>query len=180
MIRRSLLVAAAASVLGALWPGAAFADDPTAVLERYRQWRGGAAFEQLTAVRARGTVTASGLEGTVDQIATAAGDLSRDIDLGVVRNASARRGATGWTLTPSGQVEDLAPTSAEDLRRDALLMFEAVLDDPARLDRKPDVVRDGRTFAVVAVDFGDVDVHELYPEPDTGALYGLRRVRDRR
>lgn len=180
MTRHTRLVAAATSVLSVLWSGAALADDPTAVLDRYRQWRGGAAFEALTAVRARGAVTASGLEGTIEQIATAAGDLSRDLDLGVVRNASARRGATGWTLTPSGQVEDLGPTAAEDLRRDALLMFEAVLDDPARLDRKPDVERDGRTFAVVAVDFGDADVHELYLEPDTGALYGLRSVRDRR
>lgn len=180
MTRQTLLVAAATSVLSVLWSGAALADDPTAVLDRYRQWRGGAAFEQLTAVRARGAVTASGLDGTIEQIATAAGDLSRDLDLGVVRNASARRGVTGWALTPSGQVEDLGPTAAEDLRRDALLMFESVLDDPARLDRKPDVQRDGRTLAVVAVDFGDADVHELYLEPDTGALFGLRSVRDRR
>ncbi|MFN3669538.1 MAG: aspartyl protease family protein [Brevundimonas sp.] len=180
MNRRSLLLAAATSALGVLWSGAALADDPTALLDRYRQWRGGAAFEQLTAVHARGTLAGSGLEGTIDQLATRAGDLRREMDLGVVRNASARQGPTGWTLTPSGQVEDLAPQAAEDLRRDALLMFEAVLDDAARLDRKPDVERDGRTLAVVAVDFGDADVHELYLDPDTGALYGLRRVRDRR
>jgi hypothetical protein len=161
-------------------PASAWADDPTAVLERYRAWRGGAAFEQLTAVRATGALTGSGLEGTIEQIATAAGDLRRDIDLGVVRSASARHGSEGWTLTPAGQIEDIAPSMAEDLRRDALLMFEAVLDDPARLDRKPDAVRDGRTWAVVGIDFGDEDVHELFIDPDTGALHGLRRVRDRR
>lgn len=177
---RFLPVAAATSALVLICAGAARADDPSSVLERYRQWRGGTAFEQMTAVRARGTVVSSGLTGTIDQVATDAGDLRREIDLGVVRNASARRGATGWALTPAGQVEDLGPAVAEDLRRDALLMFEAVLDDPSRLDRKPDAERDGRTFAVVAVDFGDADVHELYLEPDTGALYGLRRVRDRR
>lgn len=180
MNRRSLLVAAATSAFVLVCAGVARADDPSAVLERYRQWRGGAAFEQMTAVRARGAVTGSGLTGTIGQIATSEGDLWREIDLGVVRNASARRGATGWVLTPSGQVEDIGPQAAEDLRRDALLMFESVLDDPSRLDRRPDVERDGRTFAVVAVDFGDADVHELYIEPDTGALYGLRRVRDRR
>ena len=161
-------------------PASAWADDPTAVLDRYRAWRGGAAFEQLTAVRATGAVTGSGLEGVIEQIATARGDLRRDIDLGVVRTASARHGAEGWTLTPAGQIEDIAPADAEDLRRDALLMFEAVLDDPARLDRKADAERDGRTWAVVAVGFGDDDVHELYIDPDSGALYGLRRVRDRR
>ena len=170
---------AAALILLAL-PAAARADDPTSVLERYRAWRGGEAFEQLAAVRATGALTGSGLQGTIEQIATADGDVRRDIDLGVVRTASARRGAQGWALTPAGQVEDIAGAAAEDLRRDALLMFEAVLDDPSRLDRKPDAVRDGRTFAVVAIDFGDDDVHELYIDPDTGALHGLRRVRDRR
>ncbi|HEY0600277.1 aspartyl protease family protein [Brevundimonas sp.] len=161
-------------------PASAFAGDPAEVLERYRAWRGGAAFEQLTAVRSTGAMTGSGLEGVIEQTATAAGDLRRDIDLGVIRTASARRGTGGWTLTPAGQIEMLGAAAAEDLRRDALLMFEAVLDDPARLDRKDDAVRDGRTFAVVSVDFGDEDVHELYLEPETGALHGLRRVRDRR
>lgn len=178
-MNRAFLAAAAAVVLAGL-PSGASAEDPGPLLERYRQWRGGPAFEQLTAVRARGSIDASGLQGVVEGIATARGDLRRDIDLGVVRTASARRGEAGWVLTPAGQVEDIAASAAEDLRRDALLMFEAILDDPVRLDRRPDVERDGRTFAVVAVDFGDADVHELYLDPDTGALYGLRRVRDRR
>ena len=172
--------AAWAALIGLAMPASAFADDPASVLERYRQWRGGAAFEQLTSIRSTGAMSGSGLEGTIEQIATAQGDLRRDVDLGIIRTASARQGAQGWTLTPAGQIEDVADTAAEDLRRDALLMFEAVLDDPVRLDRKADVVRDGRTFAVVAVDFGDEDVHELYLDPETGALYGLRRVRDRR
>ena len=172
--------AAGAALIALLAPAGVQAGDPAGVLERYRQWRGGDAFEALVAVRSSGAMTGSGLEGTIEQVATAAGDLRRDIDLGIIRTASARRGADGWTLTPSGQIEDAAPGSVEDLRRDALLMFEAILDDPARLDRKADAVRDGRTFAVVGVDFGDQDVHELYLEPETGALYGLRRVRDRR
>lgn len=178
-MRRAQLAAWTALVVLGL-PASAFAGDPADVLDRYRQWRGGAAFEQLTAVRSTGAMTGSGLEGLIEQIATARGDLRRDVDLGIIRTASARRGGEGWTLTPAGQIEDIAPTAAEDLRRDALLMFEAVLDDPARLDRKDDAVRDGRTFAVVAVDFGDDDVHELYLDPETGALHGLRRVRNRR
>ena len=178
-MRRAQLAAWTALVVLGL-PARAFAGDPADVLERYRQWRGGPAFEQLTSIRSTGSMTGSGLEGVIEQIATAHGDLRRDVDLGIIRTASARRGEEGWTLTPAGQIEDIAPTDAEDLRRDGLLMFEAILDDPARLDRKDDAVRDGRTFAVVAVDFGDADVHELYLDPDTGALHGLRRVRNRR
>lgn len=172
--------AAWTALLAFVLPTTALADDPTALLERYRQWRGGAAFEQLVSLRATGTMTGAGLDGSIEQIATAGGDLRRDVDLGVIRTGSARRDSQGWVLTPSGQIEDIAPSVAEDMRRDALLMFEAVLDDPSRLDRRADVVRDGRTFAVIAVDFGDDDVHELYLEADTGALYGLRQVRDRR
>jgi len=178
-MRRAPLAAFAVLILLGL-PAGAVAGDPSEVLERYRQWRGGEAFEALSSVRSSGTMTASGLEGVIQQIATARGDLRRDIDLGIIRTASARKGGEGWTLTPSGQIEAIADTAAEDLRRDALLLFEAVLDDPARLDRKDDAVRDGRTFAVVAVDFGDDDVHELYLDPDSGALHGLRRVRNRR
>lgn len=179
-MRRIPITAAACAALLAAPPSLAWADDPTQVLNQYRHWRGGAAFEQLRAVRAEGEIAVSGLSGPVTSIATAEGDLRQDVDLGVVRTANSRHGEDRWTLTNSGQIEPLAPTAAEDLRRDALLMFEGVLDDPGRLDRKADVERDGRTFAVVAVDFGDRDAHELYLDPATGALYGRRSVRNRR
>ena len=38
-------------------PASAFAGDPDDVLERYRAWRGGAAFGQLNAVRSSGAMT---------------------------------------------------------------------------------------------------------------------------
>src|SRR3989344_6209612 len=120
---RRALFAVGATLIVLLAPAGAYADDPTGVLERYRQWRGGDAFGALVAVRPPGAMTGSGLEGTIEQIATAAGDLRRDVDLGIIRTASARRGPEGWTLTPSGQIEAAAPASVEDLRRDALLMF---------------------------------------------------------
>lgn len=56
-----------------------------------------------------------------------------------------------------------------------------MLDDPSRLSRRPDIAVEGRTLAVIAVDFGpDADEHELWIDPQTGELYGLRMVRDRR
>ncbi|WP_420470048.1 aspartyl protease family protein [Brevundimonas sp. FT23042] len=179
-MKRLLVRAACAVALLTGLPSAAQADDPAGVLDRYRQWRGGAAFEALRSVSAEGEMAVSGLSGPVRSLATAGGDMRVDVDLGVVRTTSSRHGEDRWTLTQSGQLEPLAPTAAEDLRRDALLMFEDLLDDPARLDRKADVTRDGQTLAVIAVDFGDADVHELMIDPETGALYGLREVRDRR
>ncbi len=151
------------------------------IVNRYRVWRGGAAFEGLEAVRLEGRIRASGLDGTLVVLAEADGDMRREQDLGIVRSSSARHGADGWVLTNAGQIEPLSPHAAEDLRRDALLRFEGVLDEPSRLSRRPDIEIEGRTLAVIAVDFGpDDDEHELWIDAETGELFGLRTVRDRR
>lgn len=176
---RTLMTTAAWLVLAG--PLAAQDAAVTEVVERYRDWRGGAAFEALEAVRLEGRIKASGLEGTLVVLAEADGDLRREQDLGIVRTATARHGADGWVLTNSGQIEPLSPHAAEDLRRDALLRFEGVLDDPSRLSRRPGIEIDGRTLAVIAVDFGpDADDHELWIDAETGELHALRMVRDRR
>ncbi len=159
--------------------GPAIADDPSDTVARYRLWRGGAAFEGMRAVRLEGRATTSGLNGPMSILATAQGDLRRDLDLGVVQTIDVRQGAGGWNLTQSGQIEALAPDVAADLYRDAVLLFDDVLDDPARLTIRPDVPLDGRTFDVLAVDFGDADAHELYFDKTDGALYGMRIMRDR-
>lgn len=178
-MKKTLIAVAAWLVLAA--PGAAQDASVGEIVDRYRDWRGGPAFQALEVVRLEGRVTASGLDGTLVMLAEADGDLRREQDLGVVRSASARHGTDGWVLTNSGQIEALSPHDAEDLRRDALLRFEGVLDDPSRLSRRPDVVIEGRALAVIAIDFGpDADVHELWIDLRTGELYGLRTVRDRR
>lgn len=159
--------------------GPAIADDLSDIVARYRLWRGGAAFEGMRAVRLEGRATTSGLNGPMSILATAQGDLRRDLDLGVLQTIDVRQGAGGWNLTQSGQIEALAPDVAADLYRDAVLLFDDVLDDPARLTVRPDVALDGRTFDVLAVDFGDADAHELYFDETDGALYGMRIMRDR-
>lgn len=178
-MKRTLMTAVVWLVLAG--PLAAQDASATEVVERYRDWRGGAAFEAMTAVRQEGQIRASGLDGTLLLLAEADGDLRREQDLGIVRTATARHGADGWVLTNSGQIEPLSPHAAEDLRRDALLRFEGVLDDPSRLSRRPDIEIGGRTLAVIAVDFGpDADDHELWIDAATGEMYGVRTVRDRR
>ena len=159
--------------------GPAHADEVSDMVARYRQWRGGPAFEAMQAVRMEGTATTSGLDGTLSLLATSTGDLKRDLDLGVVHTVDVRHGPDGWSLTQSGQIEDVAPDVATDLQRDALLEFDDVLDGGRRLRVMPDAVRDGRTFDVLAVDFEGADTHEFYFDGASGALYGLRTVRDR-
>lgn len=158
----------------------ASADDLQDLVGRYRQWRGGEAFARMHAVRMEGATVTSGLTGRQVLLATSDGDLRRETDLGVVRSGDARHGGDGWSLTQSGQLETLAPHVAGDLRRDALLLFDDFLDDAGGLHLRQGVERDGRTFAVLGVDFdAGADVHELWLDEATGALYGLRIVRDR-
>lgn len=156
------------------------AGDLEELIGRYRLWRGGDAFARMHAVRFDGAAVTSGLTGRQTLLATEDGDLRRETDLGVVKSADARHGRTGWSLTQSGQLEVLAPQVAADLRRDALLLFDDLLSDPSRLQLEQGVERDGRTFSVVSVKFDDdSDVHQLYFDEASGALYGLRFVRDR-
>lgn len=159
---------------------AARADELSDLIDRHRAWRGGEAFATLQALRAEGEASTSGLEGAAVQIATRDGAYRQTLDLGVLHADEAVGPHGAWTVTASGQLEDLAADAAEDYRRGVALMFGTMFETPDRLSLRPDAERDGRTFAVVAVDFGDADVHELYLDRGTGALHGLRLVRDRR
>lgn len=173
-----LLIPLLAAVL-ALAP-AARADELGDLVDRHRAWRGGEAFAALQGLRAEGELSTSGLIGEVALSVTRDGALRQSVDLGVFRSDEAVGPDGGWSRNQSGQLEDMAADTAEDRRRDAALMLGVVFETPERLALRPDAERDGRSFAVVAVDFGDADVHELYLERESGALYGARLVRDRR
>lgn len=151
-----------------------------ALVERYRIWRGGAAFEAMTAARYQGEVVTGDMRGLTSMLMTADGDMVTSTDFGVIKSGRARRGSSGWALTPAGQVEELAPDVARDLEREATLGFDRLLRNPERLRRLPDAELDARTWAVAAIDFGDNDRRELYLDPGTGALHAIRIVRDRR
>ena len=174
---RRLILALAVSLAFA---APASADELSELLDRYRAWRGGPAFEAMHALLQEGAISTAGLNGTVRVLATDTPALRQDVDLGTFRNAQAWSAGTGWQLTTSGQVEDLSDHASLDLQRDALLQFERLLDDPARLTLREPVTVDGQTLAVVHVAFGGADVHELRFAPATGELRGLRTVRDRR
>jgi len=170
------------SALLILWLGVApaRADELSELVDRHLQWRGGEAFAAVEALSSVGELETAGLTGEVRMLIRRDGSLRQSVDLGVVRNAEGVGPAGAWRVSESGQLEDMAADSLEDRRRDIGLALGAALRDPARLSLRPDAERDGRSWAVVAVAFGDADVHELYLDRETGALHGLRTVRDRR
>jgi len=161
----------------------AHADPLSQVVERYLAWRGGTAFEQLQSVHERGSLTASDLNGSQELWLREGGTALRlEVDLGVVRQTQVVSSGHSWELTPAGQVQTLALSDADSLRRAALLQFADALRGRggATAQLLPGESREGRTFDVVRVSFGDADTYDAFIDPLTGELAGFRIREDRR
>ncbi|QSQ19493.1 aspartyl protease family protein [Pyxidicoccus parkwayensis] len=159
-----------------LVPTASRADALQSLLERHLAWRGGDAFTRLESVHARGKSATSGLQGSMESWSHRDGRSRRDADYGVLRNSIAVTSEGGWKLNASGQVEDASPTDARDLRHRVALDFATALRGGAgaKLSSQPDEQRDGKTWKVVRVTFGDEDLYDLFLDDTSGALHGLR------
>ncbi|MCP3167749.1 aspartyl protease family protein [Myxococcus qinghaiensis] len=157
-------------------PAAAKADALESLLARHLAWRGGDAFTRLESVHARGKTSTGGLQGTMESWSHRDGRVRRDADYGVVRESMAITSEGGWKLNPSGQVEDASPTDARDARHRVALDFATALRGSAgaKLVPQPDAPRDGRTWKVVRVTFGDEDLYDVFLDEASGALHGLR------
>ncbi|NMO15744.1 hypothetical protein HPC49_03295 [Pyxidicoccus fallax] len=159
-----------------LAPASARADALKPLIERHLAWRGGDAYARLESAHARGTTATGGLRGTWESWRHRDGRLRVDTDLGVLKSALAVVPQGSWKLNASGQVEDAAPTDVRDARHRVALDFGTALRgrDGAKLALLPDEARDGRTWKVVRVTFGDEDLYDLFLDGTEGALHGLR------
>lgn len=174
--RRLLFVLATAVILaGAM--STAVADDLDALLAQYKSWRGGDAYARLQTLRVDGTLEAVGLTGKSEYLSSAKGEVYQNIDLGVFRQTQVVDAASGWVTTQSGQIESLPDDAIRDARREALLDFPALLQRSgmAKLSLLPDESRDGETWRVIHLDFGDQDDVDLFVDPATGAQHGYRK-----
>jgi hypothetical protein len=176
MIRTSMLALAIA-----LSAGATRADDLSALVDRYVTWRGGSAFEQLQTVHQRGTVDASGLHGTGDMWSSRDGRQRIDIDLGAFKQTQAITPDQSWDTNVSGQVETTPTTIAQSQRHDLALEFADAFR--GRGGAKATLLgveqRDGASWSVVHLTFGDNDTYDAFIDPATGALDGFRITEDR-
>lgn len=159
-----------------LVPAVARADALRELVSRHLAWRGGDAYARLESVHAKGTTSTGGLKGPLESWSHRDGRVREDADLGVVRHSRAIIPTGSWKLNASGQVEDASPTDARDARHRVALDFGTALrgQDGAKLVLQPDEPRDGRTWKVVRVTFGDEDLYELFLGDADGSLHGLR------
>lgn len=156
------------------------ADDLSRLVDRYASWRGGLAFEHLQSIHMKGALDTSGLHGTEDDWISRDGRQRSDTDLGVFKQTQVVTPEQSWEATPSGQVETLAESDKQSLSRDAALQFIDVLRGAAKTALLPSETRDGHSWAVVRVTFGDADTYDMFIDSRSGALDGIRVVQDRR
>jgi hypothetical protein len=157
------------------------ADDLSALIDKYIAWRGGPAFEHMTSFHLAATVEVAGLSGPVELWEDRDGRMRNASDLGVIKSVHVSTPADSWSLTPSGQVETLPVSEVESSRRGAVLDFADAIRGGAgaRLALLGSENRDGQTWSVVRVSFGDEDTYDAFIDPKTGAIDGWRIKEDR-
>lgn len=176
--RRALALALACSALA----GAVRADQLSDLVDRYVAWRGGPAFERLQTIHERGAIDTAGLHGTSDSWMSRDGRQWLHLDLGVLKQTQAFGPDQSWSVNPSGQVETPSTIDIESARRAGLIAFGDALRGRggAKAALAPPQTRDGRTWSVVRVTFGDADVYDVLIDPKTGELDGYSLVEDRK
>lgn len=179
-MKRALIISLLLSC--AALPAHAAVDASTqALIDRYGAWRGGAAFEAVASVHESGEVEASKLKGPAERFFDRSGREYDRFDLGGFTGAQGVAPGQAWSQE-QGVVEDLPVAKVRDTQRDLSLELGLALrgQGGASLERRPDEQRDGRTWAVVRVGFGDPDTYDVFLDPQSGELLGWRAVIDRR
>ena len=184
-MRRIAKLCAALGVAGSLAGIAATparADQASDLVDRYVAWRGGAVFERLSSVHEKGRVETSGLEGALDFWMERGGRQRSDADLGVLKNTTVIAGGASWDTTASGQIETSAEADVRYAQRDAALQFaDALRGRDGAADRYLGAEsRDGRSWDVIRISFGDEDTYDAFIDPATGELDGFRILENRK
>ncbi|HWE45164.1 MAG TPA: aspartyl protease family protein [Caulobacteraceae bacterium] len=174
-----ILCAVLVLAFGAALP--ARADQMSDLVDRYVAWRGGAAFEHLTSVHATGKLETAGLSGSIEVWSERNNRQRTDLDLGVFKT-TAVVADPAWDITASGQIANLSDAEVRYARRDGALRFaDALRGRGGATDRYLGTeTRDGRTWGVIRVSFGDEDTYDAFIDPASGELDGLRVMEDRR
>ncbi len=157
------------------------ADDLTGIVDRYMVWRGATPYEQLQSIHEKGTLQTAGLKGTEEIWADNSGHVRESDNLGVLKQTKVVAPKSSWDTAPSGQLETLSIGDRLSIGRLQALQFPDALRGRGGTKTKLSgfATRNGRTWAVVRVSFGDEDTYDAFIDPDTGALCGFRINEDR-
>ena len=181
-MKRRLIAPAGAALAALALAAPAQADELSDLIGRYIAWRGGAAFEHLQSIHQSGALETGGLHGSAEGWMDRDGRQRTDVDLGVLKQIQVVTPEHAWDTTPSGQVETTPSAYALAARREAALLLGDALRGRAgaKATLLGQEARDGRTWSVVRVSFGDADTYDAFIDPASGALGGFRIVEDRK
>jgi hypothetical protein len=165
--------AAAAPAATAASPALAAERDPAALLARFKEVSGGAAWDRVRVLRTTGTVQAGGLEGsfeTWEEIGTGRG--SSRFRLGPMSGAVGFDGTTPWAQDAGGEVtlqrgEEALEAARNEAYRTTLAWWYPERW-PAALRVLPDREQDGRRLAVVEITPRGGRPFELWLDLETG------------
>lgn len=162
--------------------GTARAEDLATTVGRYETWRGGEAFVGMRTLHSKGTLSSSGLTGTVETWWADGKRLRQEVDLGAFAQKTIVAGDRGWATNMSGQVAKLSPSDLADTLRDGLLLLDGVLhgQDGAQLRLQPQETCAGVACDVLRLSFGDDSTYDYLLVHSDGRLIAIRsRVKNR-
>lgn len=173
-----LLLSLSFSTFAAAWDTARLATQDAkahSVLRRYEQWRGGAKFRGLVALRSRGRLSVGGLNGTVETSSDVHHRVRRNVELGALQETSISNPDGVWKTNLSGQAQRLSAAEADDFRRDAALLFPPSVGAPdeTSITLAPAEIADGVPVDVLRRSFSEGNGDDFLIAAD-GRLVAIR------
>jgi Aspartyl protease len=153
------------------------AQSPLSDLEKYIAWRGGAAFEGMLSVNETGEARQGRLHGPFRMWFTREEQFRRTGTLGPLKVDDGVTTHSAWTANISGQIEDMGD-KGEGLRDRVALSFANTLEHTASHVLLGQERREGRDWDVIRLGFGGADTYDLFIDPGTGELLGIRMTED--
>ncbi len=141
------------------------------LVARYREWRGGAALDQLQTIHERFYLDTPAAHGSGAMWMDRQGRMRRETVFAGARQVEVATPQGGWSAGADGKVTD-DPAAAERARRYALLEFGDAFTGrggaTVELAGTADV--EDKTWSVVQVRFGDADTYDALIDPASGGL----------
>jgi hypothetical protein len=164
-----------AFVTSLLFSAAAHAADSAALMARFKDASGGAAWDRVTTLHASGTLGAGGMSGDVTLVQDLSTGRSADAyKLGPVEGADGYDGKLAWTRDPGGEVAALDTPDAKRRARSQAWLDARGFWYPDRIEASYGAVADrdadGRHYRVVEATPEEGDALTLWFNPASGLL----------
>src|SRR5690349_8230573 len=164
-----------ALIVSLLLAGAAHAEDAAALLARFKETTGGAAWDRVKTLHAAGTLAAGGMSGEITVVQDLQTGRSADAyKLGPIEGADGYDGKLAWTRDPGGEVAALDTPDAKRRARSQAWLDARAFWYPDRMQATYGAVADreadGKHYRVVEAKPDAGEPLMLWFDPSSGLL----------